>query len=121
LELTDFHLCLWSLQQHLVAAFTTLATMFKSSAEIRLENLALRQQLVVLRRSAPKRLKLTTADRIFWVWLRRVWADWRSSLIIIKPDMVVAWHRKGFRLFWTWKVHHVASQVARACPKRFVI
>jgi hypothetical protein len=29
-----------------------------------------------------------------------------SSLIIIKPDMVVAWHRKGFRLFWTWKVHH---------------
>jgi hypothetical protein len=37
-----------------------------------------------LRRSAPKRLKLTPADRIFWVWLRRVWSDWKSALMIVK-------------------------------------
>ena len=59
---------------------------------------------MVLRRSAPKRLKLTPAGRIFWVWLRRVWRDWTSALMIVKAETVVAWHRKGFRLFWTWKI-----------------
>src|SRR5229473_3821907 len=78
--------------------------MLKTSAQLRLENLALRQQLAVLRRSAPKRLSLTPADRIFWVWLRRVWSDWKSALMIVKAETVVAWHRKGFRLFWTWKI-----------------
>jgi hypothetical protein len=68
--------------------------MFKTSAQLRLENLALRQQLTVLRRSAPKRLKLTRADRIFWVWLRRVWGDWKSALMIVKAETVIAWHRK---------------------------
>jgi hypothetical protein len=53
-----------------------------------LENLALRQQLAVLRRSAPKRLKLTPADRIFWVWLGRVWGDWKSVLMIVKAETV---------------------------------
>ena len=35
-----------------------------------------------------------------------VWIDWRSSLVIVKPETVIAWHRKGFQLFWTWKVRH---------------
>src|SRR3981081_2361112 len=77
--------------------------MLKTSAALRLENLALRQQLAVLRRSAPKRLKLTPADRIFWVWLRNLWGECTFALVIVKADTVVAWHRKGFRLFWTWK------------------
>src|SRR3954467_14564641 len=60
-----------------------LTSMCKTSAQLRLENLALRQQLTVLRRSAPKRLKLTRADRIFWVWLRRVWGgDWKSVSLL---------------------------------------
>jgi putative transposase len=79
--------------------------MFKSSTQLRLENLALRQQLMVLRRSAPKRLNLKPRDRIFWVWLRFAWTDWKSALMIVKAETVVAWHRKGFRLFWTWKIH----------------
>ena len=54
---------------------TVLASAFKTSAQLRLENIALRHQLVVVRRSTPKRLKLSTADRIFWLWLRRVWAE----------------------------------------------
>ena len=37
--------------------------------------------------------------------MSRVWRDWRSALIIVKPETVVAWHRKAFRLFWTWKIH----------------
>jgi putative transposase len=68
-----------------------------------LEKLALRHQLGVLRRSV-KRPELTSADRLLWTWLCEVWSDWRSALIIVKPETVVAWHRKGFRLFWTWKV-----------------
>src|SRR5947209_12481464 len=83
-----------------------LTSMCKTSAQLRLENLALRQQLAVLRRSAPKRLKLTPADRIFWVGLRQVWAGWTSALLIVQAETVVAWHRKGFRLFWWWKVRH---------------
>jgi hypothetical protein len=71
-------------------------SMFKTSAQLRLEKLALRQQLTVLRRSAPKRLKLRPADRIFWVSLRHVWVDWKSTLMIVKAETIMAWHRKGF-------------------------
>ena len=91
--------------------------MVKTSAQLRLENLALRQQLAVLRRSAPKRVKLTPADRIFWVGLRRVWADWKSALIIVKAETVIAWHRKGFRLFWTWKIHRGQPGRPRVPPE----
>jgi len=87
-----------------VTVLGALTSMLKTSAQLRLENLALRQQLTALRRSAPKRLKLRPADRILWVWLRRVWRDWKSALMIVKAEKVVAWHRKGFRLFWTWKI-----------------
>ena len=69
-----------------------------------LENVALRHQIGVLRRSAKKRPKLTPADRLVWVILSRIWGNWRSALAIVKPETVIAWHRKGFRLFWTWKV-----------------
>ena len=69
-----------------------------------LENVALRHQIGVLRRSAKKRPKLTPADGLVWVILSRIWGDWRSALAIVKPETVIAWHRKGFRLFWTWKV-----------------
>ena len=51
-----------------------------------------------------KRPKLTATDRFFWAWLAHVWRDWRSALVMVKPETVVGWHRRGFRLFWTWKV-----------------
>jgi hypothetical protein len=81
-----------------------LLSLFRSRATLQLENLALRHQIGVLRRSARKRPKLTSGDRLLWVWLSRVWSDWRSALAIVKPETVIAWHRAGFRLFWTWKV-----------------
>jgi hypothetical protein len=56
-----------------------------------------------LRRSV-KRPKLTTADRFLWARLSRYWTGWRSALLIVKPETVIHWHRKGFRLLWTWKV-----------------
>jgi hypothetical protein len=102
--LIEYCLRLWLAGQQLLTVVGVLSSLVKTSAELRLENLALRHQLGVLRRCAPKQLKLTPADRVFWVCLRRVWADWKSALMIVKPATVIAWHRKGFRLFWTWKI-----------------
>ena len=80
----------------------SLAWALKTRRSLALENLALRQQLVVLQRSV-KRPRLSNVDRGFWVWLRRVWTDWDSVLLIVKPETVVRWHRSGFRRYWTWK------------------
>jgi hypothetical protein len=49
---------------------------------------------------------LTSIDRMLWAWLAHAWCDWRSTVYIVKPETVVAWHRRGFRLFWTWKSRH---------------
>jgi regulator of replication initiation timing len=62
------YLLLWSAHQQLHTLLGVLSSLFKTSVELRLENLALRHRLGVLRRSAPKRLKLMPADRILWVW-----------------------------------------------------
>src|SRR3990172_12437455 len=66
------------------------------------ETLALRQQVAVLRRSV-RRPRLRPGDRIFWVWLSKLWKKWRTCLILVQPETVVAWHRQGFRLYWRWK------------------
>jgi hypothetical protein len=57
------------------------SSMFRSRAVLKVENLALRHQIGVLQRSARKRPKLTPADRLVWVWLCRLWSDWRSAAI----------------------------------------
>jgi len=75
---------------------------FAGRAALMAENLALRQQLIVLQRSV-KRPKLRTRDRIFWVWLSRLWSGWRSALALVQPETVVKWHRQGFKLYWRWK------------------
>ena len=74
------------------------------------EILALRHQLTVLQRThTPQHLRLTRGDRCLWVWLSRLWSEWRSALIIVKPETVVGWHRQGLRWYWTWKVRHGRS------------
>jgi hypothetical protein len=84
---------------------TALLASFRSRAALQPEIPALRHQLGLFQRSV-KRPKLTTADRLLWAWLCAVWNDWQSSLLIIKVSTVIGWHRKGFRLFWAWKVRH---------------
>ncbi len=76
--------------------------LFSPRLELLAENLALRQQLAVLNRTA-KRPKLQSKDRLFWATLSSLWKNWRSALIIVKPDTVIRWHREGFRLYWRWK------------------
>jgi hypothetical protein len=75
---------------------------FKKKLDLTLENLALRQQLATMKRSI-KRPRFRRRDRLFWILLSRFWNDWRKTLIIVKPETVVKWHRKGFKLFWRFK------------------
>jgi putative transposase len=85
--------------------YATFAASFRSRAALQLEILALRHQLGVLQRSV-KRPKLTASDRFLWFWLSSLWKNWRSAVYIVKAATVIGWHRKGFRLFWTWKIRH---------------
>ena len=81
----------------------SLSWSLRTRTRLHLEIIALRHQLGVLQRRVPTRPKLKVTDRWLWVALSRLWSDWRWSLVIVKPGTVVAWHRKGFRLYWTWK------------------
>jgi hypothetical protein len=75
---------------------------FRSRVALQLQVLALQQQLSVYQRKTP-RPRLITLDRAFWVLLYRLWPACLGSLVVVKPETVVRWHRRGFRAFWTWK------------------
>src|SRR5205809_3730169 len=80
-----------------------LADLFRPRAKLEAEILVLRQQISVLRRTAPKRLLLSSIDRLILVGLYRVFPDVRGALAIVKPQTVIRWHRAGFRAYWRWK------------------
>jgi len=103
----------------LIALVAALSSVFKTRAALLLENLALRHQLGVLHRSV-KKPKLTPLDRLLWAWLCGVWADWRSALIVVKPETVIAWHRKAFAFFGHGR-SGMASPGARRFRKTYVI
>ena len=71
------------------------------SRAVALENLALRQQVAVLRRTL-QRPRLRARDRLFWLLLAQAWRDWRTALLIVRPDTVVRWHRQWLRRRRTW-------------------
>jgi len=80
---------------------------FRTQAAVQAEIIALRHQLVVLHRTQKtKRLIIRRADRCLWVWFSQLWSGWRSALVMVKPETVIAWHRQGFRRYWTWKIRH---------------
>src|SRR4029077_4011173 len=91
------------------------ARIFCSRRNLLLENLALRQQLMTLKRKNPK-LRLSNFDPLFWVMVRRTWSRWREALVIVTPETVVGWHRAGFRLYWRWRSRH--QKVAGRRPLR---
>ena len=74
----------------------------QKDSDLVLENLALRQQVAAMKWSI-KRPRLRSRDRLFWILLSRFWSNWREALVIVKPDTVVCWHKKGFKLFWKFK------------------
>jgi hypothetical protein len=80
-----------------------LVGLFRSHADREAEIMFLRHQLLVLRKSAPPRLRLRTADRLIFVGLYRLCPSLIGAAIIFKPETLVRWHRSGFRLYWLWK------------------
>ena len=89
----------WSLLSSVLGAVTSSV---RTRHELALENLVLRQQVAVLKRTlGGRRLRLGQLDRCFWVILARVWRNWRVALAIVQPSTVVRWHREGFRRFWS--------------------
>ena len=82
-----------TLPLHCILAF------FRARREQAIVELALRQQLAAYAQARP-RPRLTSLDRAFWVALHRFWPRWKGVLVIVKPETVIRWHRKGFRLYW---------------------
>lgn len=80
-----------------------LASPLKSKCQLEAENVALRHQVVVLRRQVPGRVRLTNFDRLFLVKLYRWFPSILRVLAIVQPATVIRWHRAGFRYYWRWK------------------
>jgi hypothetical protein len=80
----------------LSALVSILAFRVRSRASLELELIALRLQVIALRRQRPGRLRLLSADRLLWVWLYRIWPQVLNAMVLVKPATVVQWHRKGF-------------------------
>jgi putative transposase len=85
----------------LEAVVGALGSAFRSRASLVAENLALRQQLAVLK--VGRRPRLRPIDRAFWVVLSRMWSRWIDVLAIVKPATVIAWHRCGYARYWAYK------------------
>ena len=75
----------------------------KSRASLEAENLVLRQQVIVLSRQSRSRVRLRNIDRLIFVWLYRFFPAILNAIIVVKPETVIRWHRRGFRAYWRWK------------------
>src|SRR5439155_941530 len=84
----------------LVVLLRTFGLLCRGHGAVALENLALRQQLSVFKRTV-RRPQLRHRDRLFWMLLTNAWQDWRTALIVVHPDTVVRWHRQWLRRQWT--------------------
>ncbi len=82
-----------------ISILRSLLALFRSREEQAIVELALRQQLAVYAhdRSRPR---MSPLDRAFWVALSRLWPRWRESMVVVRPETVVRWHRQGFRRYW---------------------
>jgi transposase InsO family protein len=96
--------------------FVLLVRSARSRNNLLLENLALRQQLAVLKQRHPQP-RFAFSDKLFWVILRRFWPGWKRTLILVHPETVVRWHQAGFKLYWTWLSRH-RKRVGRKCVSR---
>jgi putative transposase len=94
------------------------ARSFCCRRDLLLENLALRQQLAVLKERRP-RPRFSNSDRLLWTTLSRLWSKWQGALILVQPETVVRWHSAGFKLYWKWISGHRA-RVGIRCVSREV-
>ena len=87
--------------------------LFRSRRDLPLENLALRQQLAVLKQRHPQS-RFAASDRLFWKVLKRFWPGWKQALILVQPETVVRWHCAGFKAYWAWLSRH-RTRASRSC------
>src|SRR5262245_2199127 len=88
----------------LALMLSSLLLVLRTHRFLLLETLALRHQLAVLQRAAPRpRLRLRPSGRLLWVLLYRLWSGWADALAFVKPETVIRWHRTGFTRYWTRK------------------
>ena len=92
-------LAMWPLLNLVTISLRCSLALFRSRKEQAIVELALRQQLATYALKGPKP-RITRVDRTFWVFLLQIWSGWKDALVIVQPDTVVRWHRKGFRLYW---------------------
>ena len=90
--------------------------LFRSRRDLLLENLALRQQLAVLKQRRPQP-RFASSDRLFWMVLRRLWRGWKRALILVQPETVVRWRRAGFKAYWSWLSRH-RTRMSRRCVSK---
>ena len=100
---------------------TLLGWLRRSPAEREAEIVYLRQQLVVLKRSAPARPNLRATDRLIFVCLYRLFPSLIDASILFKPETLLRWHRAGFRLFWRWKSRRRAGRPAVPADSRSLV
>ena len=83
--------------------------------------MALRHQLNVVRRSAPKKFLFSAVDRAIFVGLYRLFPKVCDALAIVKPDTIVRWHRAGFRSYWRWRSRrHVGRPIVPPEIRRLI-
>ena len=92
-------LVMWHLLKLATTLLRCIPAFFRCRSEQALVELALRQQLATYSQRGPKP-RIIPVDRAFWVSLSQIWSGWKDALVIVQPDTVVRWHRKGFRLYW---------------------
>jgi hypothetical protein len=88
----------------LIRVLLAIRSRFTRRTRLEAENLILRQQLVVLRRKSPARVRLWNIDRLLMVWLYRLYPSLLDAIVIVQPETVIRWHRRGFRAYWHLKV-----------------
>src|ERR1035437_5577452 len=94
----------------LIVFLSGVRDLVRRRTDLEAELLALRHQVLVLQRQhGRRRVQLRPADRVYWVVLSRLWPRWREALLLVRPETVLAWHRRGLRWYWCRKSQRRAS------------
>src|SRR5882757_8094194 len=109
---------LWGLFRTILRVATDvvslLSSALRSRTQLTAENLFLRKQLALYLERQVKPRRADDATRVTLVALSR-FVEWRRLLIVVKPDTLIRWHRKGFRLWWRWKSRPAVRASRQTC------
>ena len=93
---------------HALGMFVT--DLFRSRSRLEAENLFLRHQLTIALRRVPSRFRLHGSDRALLIWMSRLWPSLIGAVQVVQPEIILRWHRAGFKVFWRWKSRNGAGR-----------